>query len=1329
MASSHSWTNLWLLEVFILCSSLFFLTNAEFNVKPDRIYYVRKGGTATFIWDYTPPSGLTTLIDVWCKVDSTGQCPQVPIMRKLPGDPKPVVRSENLEYFPRTTSQSPYTMIISGIKLSDDGTFGMFVTFDNGNMISDRVRLVVLETPVITKKNLNSQVTVIEGKKTTLDCGASGNPKPLTIEWWFNNVIILTKQTNFELPLVFNSTTRSKRGQYKCIAKNRAGAASYTVNLYINYAPENIQIIPSSSGVATVQQNSNITLLCLSDGHPSPTFSWTRIRRDYREKLTENSLTSKWIIRHINRWHADNYECAATNIIGRKALNVYLDVQYQPEIRNFTINNQNTSVVYVNLGMPVNMTCDAIGNPKINYRIGFQGSANALSITRTYIIASALAINNGVYECIASNGIGLAAKVSSELIVVVKPKEITIRGTPSGTTLITEQPVVLRCEMKGHPRPRIYWTLNRNMVMYDERRISVNGSLPNIGQETIYFSEIRFNPLKRFDDGEYTCFGSNWGGVIERKYALDVRYAPYITVAPINQTIREFQYASLTCRAIGKPPLTAYLWKQNGIARAESSETIVFPKATRQDNGLYTCAGVNSVGVGKPAVVFLSVTYLPEFTVRPILSQVVNTTASVTLRCNATGVPKPLITWRKDGAVEILHIGGVLVVRNIGYKEKGTYTCNATNSVGTILTRSTLLVNHVPVITTTDPASTKLGSDVGSSAPAVQIVCTVNAYPSAVITWRKGAVDIVHGSPGYSIDDTSKSDTSVLTVVMSDPSKRGKYTCTARNKLGSVRQDYEILEKSKPEPPVRGSLKATDKLMLTDPATVQVEIRWVPGYNGGYSVTFYLYYKQQNEINYQQINLGPIAYPVYTIKGLKPSTTYQFTMRAVNQRGQSDEYDPPLFFTTKAAPLKRGSASCRSHGTSGTEVEVTWSFNDYSLAKSVLIRFKIVTASSWQQIPVPHEKMNSSYIVKSLQKGETYEFQVFIIYKDNDMGLPISAGRVVPGVGPGVPGARGLKRQDIIAIVVGVGGFILICIVVLTLVLLRRKKGKRRLDGNYELRTNSGGRGNTRGGLMGYSTVGSDVVRTGIVDPPPEGFDDENDDVDDDALMNNRNEEKSRKESPPTYDEHFSYYDGTDVNATSYPPRNPVGNTPAYSSFSALTSQQRAQEAEAANKTGSRTSLASGRAAEISRRNKTPFDYDFEMDERGNRYRGDDDRYDDERETRREKPRPAAKDRYKYRPDPLEQRPVVVRSSSSGEDDLPSPPAFMKETVGNVNSDSERVPGSLGERMGRNKNTNTLRSSPQHSPSSQRSGASSHQYRSDTEYMEDDGDQYVGYLV
>ena len=96
----------------------------------------------------------------------------------------------------------------------------------------------------------------------------------------------------------------------------------------LSYAdpPENVAIIPSANGVVRIHEGRNLTLKCHADGVPKPTYEWTRIRLLYREKLSSKSQRSSYFFKRVDKTHADEYECAANNIHGRKVATVVLDV-------------------------------------------------------------------------------------------------------------------------------------------------------------------------------------------------------------------------------------------------------------------------------------------------------------------------------------------------------------------------------------------------------------------------------------------------------------------------------------------------------------------------------------------------------------------------------------------------------------------------------------------------------------------------------------------------------------------------------------------------------------------------------------------------------------------------------------------------------------------------------------------------------------------------------------------------------------------------------------------------------------------------------------------
>ena len=100
-----------------------------------------------------------------------------------------------------------------------------------------------------------------------------------------------------------------------------------------------------------------------------------------------------------------------------KVLMFFNSVIVRPEQMNFTINS-NSSVAYAIIGSKVNMTCSAESSPPADFRIGFQGSPTAKAIGTTFIIEAAKITDSGIYECSASNGIGLPVTKLARLIVV-----------------------------------------------------------------------------------------------------------------------------------------------------------------------------------------------------------------------------------------------------------------------------------------------------------------------------------------------------------------------------------------------------------------------------------------------------------------------------------------------------------------------------------------------------------------------------------------------------------------------------------------------------------------------------------------------------------------------------------------------------------------------------------------------------------------------------------------------------------------------------------------------------------------------------------------------
>ena len=103
----------------------------------------------------------------------------------------------------------------------------------------------------------------------------------------------------------------------------------------------------------------------------------------------------------------------------------------------------------------------------------------------------------------------------------------------------------------------------------------------------------------------------------------------------------------------------------------------------KSDSETYVCSAVNLLGnvERKTQLVVVS---LPVFTVKPPGNVFAATGDTLTLNCSATGDPRPVISWKRQGAA--LPLGrshgkeGALILRDLRRGDAGNYICVATSS-------------------------------------------------------------------------------------------------------------------------------------------------------------------------------------------------------------------------------------------------------------------------------------------------------------------------------------------------------------------------------------------------------------------------------------------------------------------------------------------------------------------------------------------------------------------------------------------------------------------------------------------------------------------------
>ena len=106
--------------------------------------------------------------------------------------------------------------------------------------------------------------------------------------------------------------------------------------------------------------------------------------------------------------------------------------------------------------------------------------------------------------------------------------------------------------------------------------------------------------------------------------------------------------------------------------------------AQKKDSGLYKCEATNILGYDS-AFTQLNVVELPRFTVSPPVTLEVGTNQNITVSCQATGDPKPTVTWvRKNDELPVgrsrVNVDGTLQIWNPKEEDSGIYTCTAASA-------------------------------------------------------------------------------------------------------------------------------------------------------------------------------------------------------------------------------------------------------------------------------------------------------------------------------------------------------------------------------------------------------------------------------------------------------------------------------------------------------------------------------------------------------------------------------------------------------------------------------------------------------------------------
>ncbi|KAM7397548.1 hypothetical protein PAMA_005719 [Pampus argenteus] len=586
----------------------------------------------------------------------------------------------------------------------------------------------------------------------------------------------------------------------------------------------------------------------------------------------------------------------------------------------------------------------------------------------------------GIYKCVAKNG----DKEAQATVQVKIFQKITFQNAPNPQEFNEGDDADIICDVVSSPPPTIIWKhkSSKIQVAKDVRyKILTNGHLQIRG-------------IKKTDEGMYNCEARVMarGEIDFKMIKVIVNVLPTIRArqSDVNATADVGSSALLACDADGFPEPTV-TWSHNSIvletgdkySLKEDGSELVIKDVKKVDEGDYTCIAKNKAGE-KTKEVSLNVF------VQPKITYLNNQTASefdeqVTLTCEASGDPTPTITWSFGNRVftegeqaswtrpdtyESLDRNIVvrtharvssLTLKNVQFMYAGHYACTAINSIGQDRGHMYLEVHYAPKILGSVTVYTWEGN------PA-NISCDVQAHPAASVVWFRDGLRLPTANT-TNIKIYNRPTVSYLEVTPDSQNDFGSYNCTATNVMGSESKEFILIQAEVPSSP---------EIVQVEPfsSTAVVEFEEPDSIGGVPIIKYKVQWRSPSQDWTGRVYEAEDEMTKITIVGLKPETTYEVKMSAINGKGEGES---SLASTFKTEPVREPSApklEAKIHNL-GNSLKVNWIKQDDggSPIKHYLIRYKPKHVSDWKpEIRLPHG--SEHVVLNGLEWNTEYEVHV-----------------------------------------------------------------------------------------------------------------------------------------------------------------------------------------------------------------------------------------------------------------------------------------------------------------------------------------------------------------
>ncbi|XP_063684716.1 hemicentin-1-like isoform X2 [Bolinopsis microptera] len=574
-------------------------------------------------------------------------------------------------YKDTTLISSASPLVIESAQTSDQTSYYCSLTWEQGSLTTDKVRVTVLDILVHPMSGI-----AVDGGNTSASCSA---PAPATFLWYNNDVKVdpdsdarytITSTTSSDTSntlLTITNATPDTDGSYACEAeyqpdlsvefvggKVRSNSATLTVYRIIGHPEDKFVLLEN-----------NITLSCqLND---SAAITWYHNDSPIGPGVTSTqgkTITSEFALSKVDWDDAGFYYCEGSysqgKITSTPAKVFVRGIWEAPE------------PVLVVLDYPATFQCVSRGEAEITWSYGEVEMASSSS---EYGESNWLTIASLTIDPISVRDPALVTchvdyTSSDPMSIISEAQSITVFSVtedPVDTVGIKTNDATMSCVASGNPT--VTW--QKDGAAAPDLKTELTA-----GDNSVT-SQLFITDIKMSDAGQYKCV-ADYGGLGEHDSQPATLTVYELTKEPIEQAIEKSRQGEFICESNGVPD--SVNWYKDGdiitdltdISTVSAKSTLTLPSLEFPDKGNYKCEFVFQQGRISSSEAYLSVR---GFYVEPTDSVGIQDN-SVTFTCILHGESDAAITWQnRDTAMESL--SSIVIIDT-------TYTAPNTTSILTL---------------------------------------------------------------------------------------------------------------------------------------------------------------------------------------------------------------------------------------------------------------------------------------------------------------------------------------------------------------------------------------------------------------------------------------------------------------------------------------------------------------------------------------------------------------------------------------------------------------------------------------------------------------------